>query len=71
YTTREYPIYKIKDGSGRTGRIDLVARKGKFRVVIEYDYHTFIKWKSFKKIVHINSNVAIAISVLGNLKSNL
>lgn len=23
YTTREYPIYKIKDGSGRAGRIDL------------------------------------------------
>ena len=29
YTTREYPIYKIKDGSGRARRIDLVARKGK------------------------------------------
>lgn len=39
YTTREYPIYKIKDGSGRAGRIDLVTRKGKFRVAIEYDHH--------------------------------
>lgn len=34
YTTREYLIYKMKDGSGRAGRIDLVARKGKFRVVV-------------------------------------
>lgn len=39
YTTREYPIYKLKDSSGRAGRIDLVARKGKFRVAVEYDHH--------------------------------
>lgn len=26
YTTREYPIYKIKDNSGRAGRIDLVEK---------------------------------------------
>lgn len=49
YTTREYPIYKLKDGSGRAGRIDLVARKGKFRVAVEYDHHNLIKWKSFRK----------------------
>lgn len=53
YTTREYQIYKIKDGSGRAGRIDLVARKGKFRIVVEYDHHMVIKWKSFQKIVQI------------------
>ncbi len=34
YTTREYRVYKLKDGSGRAGRIDLVARKGKFRLYI-------------------------------------
>lgn len=71
YTTREYPIYKIKDGSGRAGRIDLVARKGKFRIAIEYDHHSLIKWKSFQKIVQIKPDVAIAISGLGYLKSNL
>ena len=70
YTTREYPIYKIKDGSGRAGRIDLVARKGKFRVAVEYDHHALIKWKSFQKIVQIKPDVAIAISGLGDLKSN-
>lgn len=43
YTTREYPIYKIKDGSRRAGRIDLVARKGKFRVAVECDHHSLIK----------------------------
>ena len=37
YTTKEYPIYAMTDKSGRSGRIDLVARKGKFRVAIEYD----------------------------------
>ena len=34
YTTREYQIFKIKDSSARAGRIDLVARKSKFRVAI-------------------------------------
>ena len=67
YTTREYPIYKIKDGSGRAGRIDLVARKGKFRVAVEYDHHEVIKWKSFQKIVQIKPEVAIAITGNGNL----
>lgn len=71
YTTREYPIYKIKDGSGRAGRIDLVARKGKFRVAIEYDHHSLIKWKSFQKIVQIKPDVAVAIVGEGKLKSNL
>ena len=33
YTTKEYPIYAMKDKSGRSGRIDLVARKGKFRLL--------------------------------------
>ncbi len=67
YTTREYPIYKIKDGSGRVGRIDLVARKGKFRVAIEYDHHKLIKWKSFQKIVQIKPEIAIAVSGEGRL----
>lgn len=71
YTTREYPIYKIKDGSGRAGRIDLVARKGKFRVAVEYDHHALIKWKSFQKIVQIKPNVAIAITGNGSLGPNI
>lgn len=71
YTTREYPIYKIKDGSGRSGRIDLVARKGKFRVAVEYDHHKLIKWKSFQKIIQIKPEVAIAISGNGALKPNV
>ena len=71
YTTKEYPIFKIKDGSGRAGRIDLVARKGKFRVVIEYDHHRLIKWKSFQKIVQIRPEVAIAITGGGSLEENM
>ena len=71
YTTREYPIFKIKDESGRAGRIDLVARKGKFRVAIEYDHHGLIKWKSFQKTVQIKPDVAIAITGNGNLGPNL
>ncbi len=71
YTTREYPIYKIKDSSGGAGRIDLVARKGKFRVAVEYDHHGLIKWKSFQKIVQIKPDVAIAIIRMGNLGPNL
>ena len=71
YTTREYPIYKIKDGSGRAGRIDLVARKGKFRVAVEYDHHEVIKWKSFQKIVQIKPDVAIGIAGKGDLKPNI
>jgi hypothetical protein len=61
YTTREYLIYRLKDGSDRAGRIDLVARKGKFRVAVEYDHHNLIKWKSFQKIVQIKPEVAIGI----------
>lgn len=71
YTTREYPIYKIKDGSGRSGRIDLVARKGKFRVAVEYDHHMLVKWKSFQKIIQIKPEVAIAIVGGGKLEPNL
>ncbi len=70
YTTREYPIYKIKDGSGRAGRIDLVARKGKYRVAVEYDHHEVIKWKSFQKIVQIKPDVAVAIAGKGDLEPN-
>ena len=71
YMTREYPIYKLKDGSGRAGRIDLVARKGKFRVAVEYDHHEVIKWKSFQKIVQIKTDVAIAISGNGTLQLDI
>lgn len=71
YTTREYPIFKIKDSSGRAGRIDLVARRGKFRVAVEYDHHSSIKWKSFQKIVQIKPECAIAITGRGNLQPNL
>ncbi|MEM3265436.1 MAG: hypothetical protein QXS81_05425 [Candidatus Micrarchaeaceae archaeon] len=71
YTTREYPIYKIKDGSDREGRIDLVARKGKFRVAVEYDHHALIKWKSFQKIAQIKPDVAIGIAGEGALGPNI
>ncbi len=71
YTTKEYPIYKIQDGSGRAGRIDLVARKGKFRVAVEYDHHEVIKWKSFQKIVQIKPNIAIGIAGSGRLGPNI
>ena len=71
YTTREYPIYKLKDGSGRAGRIDLVARKGRFRVAVEYDHHSLIKWKSFQKIVQIKPDVAVGITGLGDLEPNM
>ena len=71
YTTREYPIYKIKDKSDRAGRIDLVARRGKFRVAMEYDHHGLIKWKSFQKIVQIRPDAAIGIAGLGKLEPNI
>lgn len=61
YTTREYPIYVLKDGFGRASRIDLVARKGKF-MVVGYDHHNLIKWKSFQKIIQIRPDAAIAIA---------
>ncbi len=70
YTTREYPIFRIRNGSWRAGRIDLVARKGKYRVAIEYDHHMLIKWKSFQKMVQIKPDVAIAISGRGEMKPN-
>jgi hypothetical protein len=71
YTTKEYPIYKLKDGSDRAGRIDLVARKDKFRVAVEYAHHKLIKWKSFQKIIQIKPDVAIAIAGSGLLESNM
>ena len=70
YTTREYPIFKMKDKPERSGRIDLVARKGKFRVVIEYDHHRLIKWKSFQKMVQIKPDVAIGITGDGTIEEN-
>ena len=71
YTTREYPIFRIQNGSGRAGRIDLVARKGKFRVAVEYDHHEVIKWKSFQKIVQIKPDVAIGIVGKGGMRPNI
>lgn len=71
YTTREYPIYKLKDGSERSGRIDLMARKGKFRVALEYDHHNLIKWNSFQKIVQIKPDIAVGIAGKGDLGPNI
>ena len=71
YTTREYPIFKMKDRPERAGRIDLVARRGKYRVVVEYDHHRLIKWKSFQKMVQIRPEVAIGITGTGLLEPNL
>ena len=71
YTTKEYPIYRMKDKPERTGRIDLIARRGKLRVAVEYDHHGLIKWKSFQKIVQIKPDVAIAITGNGSLRPNL
>lgn len=71
YTTREYPIFKMKDKPERSGRIDLIARRGKFRVAIEYDHHGLVKWKSFQKVVQIKPDVAIAIAGSGKLEPNI
>ena len=71
YTTKEYPIYRMKDKPERTGRIDLIARRGKLRVAVEYDHHVLIKWKSFQKIVQIRPDVAIGITGLGSLEPNI
>lgn len=71
YTTREYPIFKMKDKPERTGRIDLVARKGKLRVAVEYDHHRLVKWKSFQKVCQIRPDAAIAIAGSGELEPNL
>ena len=51
--------------------MDLVARKGKFRVAVGYNYHGLIKWKSLQKIVQIKPDVALAITGNGNLRPNL
>lgn len=71
YTTKEYPIFRIKDKPERAGRIDLVARRGKFRVVVEYDHHRLIKWKSYQKMVQIKPDVAIGITGSGVIKPNV
>ena len=63
-------LRNMKFTDGRTGRIDLVARRGKFRVALEYDHHSLIKWKSFQKIVQIRPEVAIGITGNGNRKPN-
>ena len=70
YTTKEYPIYAMTDKSGRSGRIDLVARKGKFRVAIEHDHKYNVKYKSFQKIVQIKPDIAIGITGYGYLKGS-
>ncbi len=71
YTIREYPIYKMQDGSRRAGRIDLVVRKSKFRIAIEYDHYKLIKWKSFQKVVQIRPECAIVITGNGDLEPNV
>ncbi len=49
----------------------MIARKGKFKVAIEYDHHEVIKWKSFQKIVQIKPDVAIGITGNGDLEPNV
>jgi hypothetical protein len=71
YTTREYPIFKMKDKPERSGRIDLIARRGKYRVAIEYDHHKLVKWKSFQKVCQIKPDVALAIAGSGELEPNI
>ena len=71
YTTKEYPIFAMKDRSGRSGRIDLVARKGKFRVAIEYDHKYNVKYKSFQKIVQIKPDIAIGVTGFGYLNGSV
>ena len=66
YTTREYLIFKMKDKPERSGRIDLIARRGKFRIAIDYDHHRLVKWKSFQKVVQIKPDTAAAIAGSGN-----
>ncbi len=55
----------------RAGRIDLVARKGKFRVAVEYDHKYHVKYKSFQKIIQIKPDIAVGIAGGGELKSNI
>lgn len=71
YTTKEYPIYRMKDKPERMGRIDLIARRGKLRVAVEYDHHGLIKWKSFQKMIQIRPDVAVGITGLGLLRPNI
>ena len=71
YTTREYPIFKMKDKPERSGRIDLIARRGKYRVAIEYDHHRLVKWKSFQKVCQIDPDAAVAIAGSGELEPNI
>ena len=58
----------MKDKTGRSGRIDLIARRGKFRIAIEYDHHRLVKWKSFQKVVQIKPDTAAAIAGSGKLE---
>jgi hypothetical protein len=71
YTTKEYPIYSMKDKKGRAGRIDLVARKGKLRIAIEYDHKYNVKYKSFQKIIQIKPDIAIGITGYGYLSGSV
>ncbi|MGC8578420.1 MAG: hypothetical protein ACP5M7_10565, partial [Thermoproteota archaeon] len=48
-----------------------MARKGKFRIAVEYDHHRLIKWKSFQKIVQIKPEAAIGITGKGSLEPNI
>lgn len=71
FTTREYKIFSMKGKGGQPMRIDLVGRKGKFRVAIEYDHKYVVKFKSFEKIVRIKPEVGIAITGLGRMDESM
>lgn len=71
FTTREYKILTMKGTGGQPMRIDLVARKGKFRIALEYDHKYVVKFKSFEKIVRIKPEVGIAITGLGRLDESM
>jgi len=71
FTTREYRVFSMKGRIGRPMRIDLVARRGKFRVAVEYDHKYVVKFKSFEKLVRIKPEVAIGITGLGRLEESV
>lgn len=71
FTTREYPILSMKGKGGQPMRIDLIARKGKFRIALEYDHKYVVKFKSFEKIVRIKPEVGIVITGLGYLNESV
>ena len=69
YLLSEMPYQKFIF-SFKAGRIDLIARKGKFRVAVEYGHHSLIKWGGFQRIVQIKPEAAIAITDGGTLEPN-